>query len=156
MEANARLLAKESPLSVPARVSFVTLVARDVPRLAAFYRSLGWPESKHNAEDFAAFQCGGAVLGIFGAVNYEQRYGTPPPEGSFRGVVLSINCKNPAEVDKIHRTLVGIEGATLAGPPETLTFGGRGFEFSDPEGNVWEVTWADGTSFDARDGLIFP
>ena len=55
-------------MSVPARVSFVTLAARDVPRLAACYRSLGWPESKHNAEDFAAFQCGGAVLGIYCAV----------------------------------------------------------------------------------------
>jgi len=31
-------------MSVPARLSFVTLCARDVPRLAAFYRSLGWPE----------------------------------------------------------------------------------------------------------------
>ena len=143
-------------MTVPARLSFVTLCARDVPRLAAFYRSLGWPESKHNAEDFAAFQCGGAVLGIFGAVNYEKRYGPPPAEGAFRGVVLSINCKTPEEVDKIHRTLAGVDGATLSGPPETLTFGGRGFEFSDPEGNVWEVTWAEGTSFDEREGLIFP
>ena len=89
-------------------------------------------------------------------MNYEKWYGPPPPEGSFRGVVLSISCKTAAEVDKIHRTLVGVDGATLSGPPETLPFGGRRFEFTDPEGNVWEVTWAEGTSFDARDGLIFP
>jgi len=143
-------------MSVPARVSFVTLCARDVPRLASFYRSLGWPESRHNAEDFAAFQCGGAVLGIYGAVNYEKRYGEPPPEGAFRGVILAINCKTAAEVDRIHRTLTGVDGATLSGPPEDLAFGGRGFEFRDPEGNVWEVTWAEGTSFDEREGLIFP
>ena len=30
------------------------------------------------------------------------------------------------------------------------------FEWSDPEGNVWEVTWAEGTSFDEREALIFP
>jgi predicted enzyme related to lactoylglutathione lyase len=143
-------------MSVPARVSFVTLCARDVPRLAAFYRALGWPESKHNAEDFAAFQCGGAVLGIHGAVNYETRYGPPPAEGSFRGIVLAINCRTPGEVDGIHRTLAGVEGAALCGPPADLPFGGRGFEFRDPEGNVWEVVWAEGTSFDDREGLIFP
>lgn len=143
-------------MTVPARLSFVTLAARDVPRLASFYRSLGWPESTHNAEDFAAFQCGGAVLGIYGAVNYEKKYGPPPAEGAFRGFVLAINCKTPAEVDKIYKTLQGVDGAEIAGPPEDLSFGGRGFEFSDPEGNVWEVTWAEGTSFDARDALIFP
>lgn len=143
-------------MSVPARLSFVTLCARDVPRLASFYRSLGWPESKHNAEDFAAFQCGGAVLGIYGAVNYETRYGSPPPEGVFRGVVLALNCRTPQEVDRIHRTLQGVDGAVITGPPEDLAFGGRGFEFRDPEGNVWEVTWAEGTSFDEREALIFP
>jgi hypothetical protein len=25
-----------------------------------------------------------------------------------------------------------------------------------PDGNAWEVTWAEGTSFDERGGLIFP
>lgn len=96
------------------------------------------------------------VLGIYGAVNYETKYGPPPAEGAFRGVVLAINCKTPREVDRIHRTLQGVDGAVITGPPEDLPFGGRGFEFRDPEGNVWEVTWADGTSFDERDGLIFP
>jgi predicted lactoylglutathione lyase len=137
-------------------VSFVTLAAQDVPRLASFYRALGWPESKHNAEDFAAFQCNGAILGIYAASNYERRYGAAPAPGAFRGVVLAINCATPQEVDRIHRTLVGVEGAVIAGPPEDLSFGGRGFEFSDPEGNVWEVTWAEGTSFNANGGLVFP
>jgi hypothetical protein len=31
-----------------------------------------------------------------------------------------------------------------------------GFSRRDPEGNVWDVAWAKGTSFDDRGGLIFP
>jgi uncharacterized glyoxalase superfamily protein PhnB len=52
--------------------------------------------------------------------------------------------------------LQGLEGARLIGPPEDLSFGGRGFNFVDAEGNLWDVIWADGTSFDERGGLIFP
>jgi uncharacterized glyoxalase superfamily protein PhnB len=42
------------------------------------------------------------------------------------------------------------------GEPKDLSFGGRSFEFLDPEGNAWEVVWAEETSFDERGGLIFP
>jgi predicted enzyme related to lactoylglutathione lyase len=143
-------------VSVPARLSFVTLVARDVPRLAAFYRSFGWPESKHNDDTFAAFQCGGAVLGIYGADNYRESHGAPPVPGQFRGVVLALNCRDAAEVDRVHASIRAIDGARLHGEPQDMSFGGRSFEFSDPEGNVWEVTWAEGTSFDEREALIFP
>ncbi len=54
-------------MTLPARVRFVTLAVRDLPRLAAFYRQFGWPESETSAENHVAFQCGGAVLGLFGA-----------------------------------------------------------------------------------------
>jgi uncharacterized glyoxalase superfamily protein PhnB len=48
------------------------------------------------------------------------------------------------------------EGIRIVGEPKNLSFGGRGFEFLDPEGNAWEVVWAEETSFDERGGLIFP
>ncbi len=143
-------------MPIPARVSFATLCVRDLPAMAAFYRSLGWPESKHNGGSFAAFQCGGAVLGLFGVEHYTATHGPAPAPGAFRGVVLAINMEGPAAVDATYETLRRTAGATLHGAPQDLSFGGRGFEFSDPEGNVWEVIWAEGTSFDDREGLIFP
>ena len=79
-----------------------------------------------------------------------------PAADAFRGVVLSINCRDSAEVDRIHEDLGRITGVRLHGKPVDLSFGGRAFEWSDPEGNVGEVIWAEGTSFDAREGLIFP
>lgn len=142
-------------MSVPARVSFVTLVVREMARMQRFYRQFGWPESKFTDDTFAAFQTGGAVLGLYGAENYAKDHGAPATAGTFRGFVLAINCRDAAEVDRIHETLRTFDGITVHGEPRDLPFG-RSFEWSDPEGNLWEVTWANGTSFDAREGLIFP
>ena len=141
---------------VPARVSFVTLVCRDVARMKRFYDQLGWPPSQHNDDSFAAYQCGGAVLGLFGETNYLKTHGAAPAAGAFRGVVLAINCRDAAEVDETYASLSRIDGVRLLGAPKDLSFGGRGFDWTDPEGNAWEVVWAEGTSFDAREGLIFP
>ena len=116
---------------VPARVSFVTLAVRDMAAMTRFYRQFRWPESKHSDENFVAFQTGGAVLGLFPAKNYEKELGAAASVDVFKGSVLAINLEN-------------------------LSFGGRGFSFLDPEGNAWEVVWAEGTSFDDRGGLIFP
>jgi uncharacterized glyoxalase superfamily protein PhnB len=125
-------------------------------RMQRFYRQFGWPESKFTDDTFAAFQCGGAVLGLYGAENYAKVHGPLPPPGTFRGFVLAINCRDAAEVDRIFATIRALEGARVHGEPRDMSFGGRSFEWSDPEGNVWEVTWAEGTSFDEREGLIFP
>ena len=142
-------------MTVPARVSFVTLAVRDMARMQRFYRQFGWPESKFTDDTFAAFQCGGAVLGLYGADNYAKDHGPLPPPGTFRGVVLAINCREATEVDRIHTAMRGFDGITIHGEPHDLSFG-RTFEWSDPEGNAWEVTYANGTSFDEREGLIFP
>jgi uncharacterized protein len=143
-------------MRIPARVSFVTLACRDVAAMKRFYDQLGWPASEHNDETFAAYQCGGAVLGLYGASNYEKAYGPPPARGAFNGVVLAINCRDAAEVDRIYDELKKIGGVQLVSAPADLSFGGRGFEWRDPEGNVWEVTWAEGTTFNSEGGLIFP
>jgi len=70
--------------------------------------------------------------------------------------VLALNCRDAAEVDRVYAEMKKIPDVKLLGEPVNLSFGGRGFDWLDPEGNAWEVTWADGTSFDEREGLIFP
>ena len=141
---------------IPARVSFMTLAVRDMARMTTFYRQFGWPESKFSDESFVAFQTGGAILGLFPAKNYESEFGAPPPAGVFKGFVLAINLEDAAGVDAAFETLKRFEGIRIVGEPKKLSFGGRGFEFLDPEGNAWEVVWAEETSFDERGGLIFP
>ena len=141
---------------VPARVSFVTLAVRDMAEMTRFYRQFRWPESKHSDESFVAFQTGGAVLGLFPARNYEKELGPAVGAGVFKGSVLAINLEDAARVDAVYETMRRFEGIRMLGEPTNLSFGGRGFSLLDPEGNAWEVVWAEGTSFDDRGGLIFP
>lgn len=140
---------------VPARLSFVTLAVRDMPTMTRFYRQFGWREAKVSDESFVAFQTSGAVLGLFPATNYEEEFGPPPPPAVFKGFVLAINLEDAARVDAAYESMKAFDGIRLKGEPKDLSFGGRGFEFLDPEGNAWEVVWAEDTSFDERGGLIF-
>jgi catechol 2,3-dioxygenase-like lactoylglutathione lyase family enzyme len=77
-------------VTLPARVSFVTLAVRDLPRMAAFFRQFGWPESETNDENHVAFQCGGAVLGLYGAEHYEPEFGPAPGPGDPEGNVWDV------------------------------------------------------------------
>jgi catechol 2,3-dioxygenase-like lactoylglutathione lyase family enzyme len=147
---------RESSGRIPARTSFVTLAVRDLPTMARFYRQFGWPESRFSDESFVAFQTNGAVLGLFPAKNYEAEFGAPPAPGVFKGFVLAINLEDAARVDAAYETMNRFDGIRITAEPKDLSFGGRGFDFLDPEGNAWEVVWAEDTSFDERGGLIFP
>ena len=141
---------------IPARLSFVTLAARDLDAMTRFYRQFGWPQSKFSDETFVGFQTSGAVLGLYPATNYETEFGAPPAPGAFKGFVLAINLEDAARVDGAYAVMRRFEGIRIMGEPKDLSFGGRGFEFLDPEGNAWEVVWADDTSFDGSGRLIFP
>jgi uncharacterized protein len=140
---------------IPPRCSFVTLAVRDLPRMRRFYASLGWPEASGNDDSHAAFQLGGAVLGLYGAENYADSHGPAPEPGGFRGFRLAINVESPEDVDRVHAALQQVEGVRRLTPPEDLPYG-RGFSWADPEDYVWDVVHAFGTSFDQRGGLIFP
>jgi hypothetical protein len=143
-------------VSVPARLSFVTLAVRDLERMANFYRQFGWAESKHSDESFVAFQTAGAVLGLFPSKNYDKEFGAAVGPDVFKGSVLALNLENASRVDDTYEVLKGFDDIRILGEPTDMSFGGRSFSFLDPEGNAWEVTWAEGTSFDVRGGLIFP
>ena len=70
----------------------------------------------------------GAPLALYGASNYERVVGRIPD--GFRGFTL---CVNLASMDEV-----------------------RDFSWRDPEGNIWDVAWAHGSTFDDRGGVVFP
>ena len=142
-------------MPVPPRITFVTLACRDIERTADVFRALGWPEAPSSEPVHRVFQLSnGVVLGLYGADNYERTLG-PMGEG-FRGFTLAVNLASPAEVDDAYATLQGTDGVELLEAPQDMPWGGRGFSFRDPEGNVWDVVWAEGTTIDERGGLTFP
>jgi uncharacterized glyoxalase superfamily protein PhnB len=93
------------------------------------------------------------VLGLYDAKHYEPEFG--PPADGFRGFTIAVNLESFDDVKAVYTTLEGISGVTLLGEPEE-TFWGGGFAWRDPEGNIWDVAWAKGTSFSETGGLLFP
>ena len=50
---------------IPARLSIVTLGARDMRVLRSFYRQLGWPELTSGDDTWSGFLLGGVLLALF-------------------------------------------------------------------------------------------
>ena len=141
---------------IPARISIVTLGVRDLASMRAFYGGLGWEEGI-STEGFAAFKTGGAVLALFplDELARDANSVVPPGEGGFRGVTLALNVEEKGRVDEVVGA-IRAAGGRIVKEPIDADWGGRSAYFSDPEGNLWEVAWMPGSSFDERGGLILP
>ncbi len=140
---------------IPARLSVVTIGARDPAALAAFYERLGW-KREFSDDDFAIFLLGGAKLCIYRLELLAAEAGREPPADpdAFRGVSLSVNVAEREQVDTALEAARDA-GATVAAEPVDREWGGRSAYFADPEGNAWEIAWVPGSAFDERDGLIW-
>lgn len=127
-------------MTVPARITLVTLGVTDLDRATAFYRALGWPLSSTSvAGEVSFFRVGGSLLGLFGHDPLADDASVPRAEPpAFRGVSLAINVGNPAEVDE---ALAAAEaaGATVTKPGQQVFWGGYNGYFADPDGHLWEV-----------------
>ena len=141
---------------IPARVSLVTLGVRDLASMRAFYRDLGWSEAI-STEVFAAFNTGGAVLALFplDALASDANTEAATGEDAFKGVTPAVNVEEKKGVDVAIDKVRAAGGRIVKGPIDA-DWGGRSGYFSDPEGNLWEVAWMPGSSFDDRGGLILP
>lgn len=140
---------------LPPRLSAVTLGARDLPRLRAFYKDLGFPIGFENADEFASFLVGGVLLALYplDLLAAEAAPDVGPPEGGWTGVTLTINVNARDEVDGAYAAAIDA-GAIVVGEPVDREWGGRSGYFADPEGNRWEVAWAPNMTFDDRGAVI--
>lgn len=126
-------------MSVPARLSLVTLGVVDVVRSTAFYQRLGWPLSSASVQgDVSFFRTAGGLLAVWGASALADDAGVPPPVGGFRGVALAVNVDSRDDVDAAFETVVAAGGSVVKPPQETF-YGGYAGYFADPDGHVWEV-----------------
>jgi uncharacterized protein len=143
-------------MGIPARVSLVTIGARDMAAQRAFYAALGWEEHAGSDDSWAAFRTGGAILALFPMTGLAEDAHVPPedPPG-FRGVTLAANVEQPELVDEAIET-ARKAGAAITKEAEQAFWGGRSGCFRDPEGNVWEVAWMPNATFDAGGALQMP
>lgn len=130
-------------MSFPQQVSFVTLGARDMPRLRAFYNGLGWRERPGSDDDFAAYDAGSTRLALYPLerLGAEAAPGEPPPAAGWNGVTLAVNVDSRQAVDDAFRAAVAA-GARAVGEPVDREWGGYSGYVADPEGHRWEIAWA--------------
>jgi predicted lactoylglutathione lyase len=127
-------------MSVPQRVSLVTLGVADVAASTAFYERLGWrPSSASVAGEVSFIDTPGPIVGLWSADELAKdagRAGVDAPT-AFRGVVLAINVGSPAEVDDAIASWVSAGGA-ISRPAAATEWGGYSGYVADPDGHLWE------------------
>jgi hypothetical protein len=141
-------------VNLPNRIGLITLVCRDVERMTRLFRDLGWPETPESDGDHRTFQCtNGCVIALYGVEHYEPHFG--PPADGFRGFTLCVNLESFEATQAVYESLKVIDDVDLLEEPFEASWGG-GFTWRDPEGNIWDVAWAKGSTVDDRGGLRFP
>ncbi len=132
-------------MSLPQRLSYVTLGARDMTAMRAFYSGLGWTERPGSSNDFATYDMGGVLLALYplGLLGQEAAPGEAAPGAGWNGVTLGINVEDRAAVDDAFDAAVAARATSVARPVQR-EWGGYSCYIADPEGNRWEITWAPG------------
>ncbi|MEV4410320.1 VOC family protein [Catellatospora sp. NPDC049609] len=128
-------------MTVPARLSIVTLGVSDLTRSTAFYQALGWPLSGRSSAEISFFRTGGALLALYPTAELAADALLPAAEVTgFRGVTCAINLGSESEVDEALAAAVAA-GATLLKAARKAEWGGHSGYFADPDGHAWEVAY---------------
>lgn len=125
-------------MSVPARITLVTLGVADVARSTAFYESLGWRRSSASQGAVTFFSMQGSALALFGRDDLAADAGVPADGRGFRAVTLALNCDSREEVDAVHQAWLDA-GATPVKWPAATPWGGHSAYVADPDGHLWEI-----------------
>jgi predicted lactoylglutathione lyase len=127
----------------PPLANLITLGARDFGALRQFYRRLGWPQVM-DEENFAAFELRGIVLALFPFAELA-RDGNAEPEPSAGGIrfTIGVQVDSADEVDQLTERMRAAGARVTKEPVAAEFFQGRSAYLCDPEGNYFEVAWAD-------------
>jgi catechol 2,3-dioxygenase-like lactoylglutathione lyase family enzyme len=135
-------------VSVPGRISLVTLGVSDLERSGSFYDALGWERVGDN-EGVIFYRMAGAHLALFPLPSLAEDAHVAPDRSGFVGASLAINCADEAEVDEVFAHVASM-GATILKPAEHVFWGGYSGYFEDPDGFLWEVAHNPGWPLDER------
>jgi predicted lactoylglutathione lyase len=138
-------------VTTPARLTFVTIGARDVTSLRAYYERVGFVDLNPQIPDFASFLAGGVLLALYDRDSLTAEAdpgGAVPPAGGFNGITLACNVDHIEEVDAAWQAWVDAGATPVHEPVTREEIGVRSGYVADPEGNRWEIAWAPGLELD--------
>ena len=142
-------------MTIPARISIVTLGVADLPRAVAFYEALGWERAKSSMDEIAWFRTADTNLGLFPNEHLAADANLPAARSAFGGVTLAINVETEADVARMLDEAVAA-GATLLKPATKADWGGVSGYFADPDGHPWEIAWNPGFAIGADGRIAIP
>lgn len=125
-------------MTIPQRLTMVTLGVADVARSTTFYESLGWRRSSASQETITFFRMQGSALGLFQRESLADDAGVSADGAGFRAVTIALNCADRDEVDTVFDEWVAA-GAEPVKRPEAVAWGGYSSYVADPDGHLWEL-----------------
>lgn len=138
------------------RIHIITLGVVDLSRSYEFYHNgLGFPTSGDPESGVIFFQTGGVCLALYPVDKLAEDVSPnfPAERSRFPGITLAHNTRVKADVDKILALAVEA-GGTLEKPAADTFWGGYSGYFSDPDGYLWEVAYADSWEFHPDGSLV--
>ena len=142
-------------MSVPARLTLVTLGVADVARATSFFEALGWQRSSASNESVSFFQLGGLALSVFGRQDLADDATVPATGSGFSGISLAINLESEAEVDRVAAEWVACGGIVVKQPHRAFWGGYSGY-VADPDGHLWELAHNPGFALAADGSMKLP
>ncbi len=121
----------------------LTLGARDFAAQRDFYRRVGWPQVMDD-DQFAVFELRGIVLALFPLSKLAHDGNTEPaPDAAGIGFSIGLQVDSADEVDQLTEHMRSAGAHVTKEPVDAEFFTGRSAYLHDPEGNYFEVVWAD-------------
>lgn len=139
-------------MTVPNRISIITLGVADLARSTAFYESLGWTNSA-TAPAISFFEMQGSILGLYEWSALADDAKVPAEGSGFRGVALAMNLASTDEVDVVFAEWLAA-GATSVVEPHKAFWGGYSSYVADLDGHLWELAHNPYATLDADGRLV--
>ncbi len=127
------------------RLSFVTLVVRDLEASRAFYvDGLGWPADFYAPGQVLMVKVADrVVLSLWQEDAAREEIGAIARGEGAPPFTLAHNVRELDDVDRVVHEAVAA-GATLVSEPVTRDWGGRSGYVADPDGFLWEIAYNPG------------
>ena len=137
------------------RIHIITLGVADLERAYRFYHhGLGFPTSGTPEGGIVFFQTGGGRLALYPAAELAKDVSPdlPAERALFPGITLAHNTRKKEDVDRFLQQAVDA-GGKIEKPAADTFWGGYSGYFSDPDGYLWEVAYADSWEFNPDGSL---
>ncbi|MCW4000506.1 MAG: VOC family protein [Candidatus Bathyarchaeota archaeon] len=138
------------------KLTLITLGVADLERAVRFYeKGLGWKKSTASSGDLAVFSLGSFALALYPRSLLAADASVPAEGSGFSGITLSLNAKNPQEVDEVLAEAQR-SGAVVVKPAQKVFWGGYSGYFKDLDGHLIEVAYNPYWSLDSDGNLALP